>query len=59
MPMPAARITDPHVCPMVTVLVPARRRTHRGAVLADGVDWRPARGADHRYARVCARATRA
>jgi uncharacterized Zn-binding protein involved in type VI secretion len=22
MPMPAARITDPHICPMVTVLVP-------------------------------------
>ena len=22
MPMPAARITDMHVCPMVTVLVP-------------------------------------
>ena len=49
MGQPAARVSDMHVCPMVTGRRPARRRADPAAGLPDGADRRPAGRPRHRH----------
>ena len=43
---PAARVSDMHTCPMVTVRGPARRRSDPAARRSQGHDRRTSRGSD-------------